>query len=111
MKNNTIKIINALLAATILTIVSGCSAVPQTKVHFVIGKTKFDGYFPKQFVATNIVARVNTNGLAEFTVGYLESKNDPDVIDKASAGRVSEINAYSTLINSGISTGLKIAAP
>ena len=99
-----------LLSLISLSLFAGCSAVPQSKIKFVIGNTKFDGYFPKQFVATNIVARVNTNGIAEFTVGYMESKNDPAVIDKAAAGQVAVINATSALISNGIQAGIQAAA-
>lgn len=72
---------------------AGCG-VPKTSMHFAIGGTAFTWRCPKQFVATNIAATVCTNGTATFTVGSVESKNDPDVIDKAAAGDVARIKAW-----------------
>ena len=86
----------------------GCG-VPRTNLNASIGNTKFQWGCPKQFVATNIVALVNSNGTASLTIGYVESKNDPAVIDKATAGDVARINALSSLVNSGLDTGIKAA--
>lgn len=80
------------LLCLVMTSLAGCG-VPRTRVNFNIGATHFTGTFPKQFVATNIVAEIDTNGLARFSVGYMESKNDAAVIDKAAAGDVARINA------------------
>ena len=91
MKNKSIILLTVLAIGTIAA-VSGCG-VPRTHLSVTIGKARFGWDCPKQFVATNIVAEINTNGTASFTVGYLESKNDAVVIDKAAAGDVARLNA------------------
>lgn len=91
-------------------LLTGCTGVPQTTVRFTIGNTQFKGTFPKQFTATNLVALVNTNGVASFTVGSISAVNDPVVIDKAAAGQVAQINAIGQVVSQLTSAAIQGAA-
>lgn len=95
--------------AILCTIVLAGCGVPKTSMHVRIGNTDFNWRCPKQFVATNITAMVNTNGTASFTVGSVESKNDPVVIDKAAAADVARIQAIGAEVRQGIADGIHAA--
>jgi hypothetical protein len=84
----------------IVALCAGCgSLVPANTVKIKTPRGSYKLAMPKQFEATNVLAKVETNGTFVISADYLSSKNDANVIDKASAGRVAELNAFGELVD------------
>lgn len=84
-------------------------SVPTTKVTVYLGghKASFEG--PKNTDATNIKFLCETNGTLQFSIDHLSATNDPVVIDKAAAGQVAIMGAYTTMASQLIADGAKVA--
>lgn len=88
------------LLIPILALASGCamftpsSPVPSTRINGAIGGIPFSLEAPKQVSAKGIELdmAVATNTF-RLRIAELSSLNDPQVIDKASAGRIAETKA------------------
>lgn len=90
---------------------AGCrSPVPANQISIKAPSGTYDVRTPKNVDIQKFEANVNTQGV--FTVKFEKwsSTNDPQVIDKASAGRVAEIQAYKDLVVTAVEKGMAGAA-
>lgn len=86
-----------------LALLSGCaSPVPANKINIVTPLGSYNIFTPKNVAIVKFKAAVDTNGVVEVTFDSWNSTNDPLVIDKAAAGQVSIINAWSSLLNQAV---------
>jgi hypothetical protein len=74
-----------------------------------IGKQTASWSCPKQFTATNIMFKVNTNGVATLSVGSVSSQNDPMVVDKSYAGQILLVKQWGDSAQQLIQTGAAAA--
>lgn len=92
----------------------GCSvfgpATPTTTLTMQIGKQKASWTCPKQFTATNIVFKVETNGSATLQVDAVSSLNDPAVVDKSYAGQALIVKQWGDTATQLIQVGAQVAA-
>lgn len=87
-----------LLILCVCVIVAGCSSpVPANKISIVAPSGKYEITTPKNVDITKFQATVNSNGTCSVTFDRWTSTNDPNVIDKATAGRVAEIQAMGNI--------------
>lgn len=109
-KRNNMK--NIALALTVCSLISaGCkSPVPANQISIKAPSGTYDIRTPKNVDIQKLEASVSTNGVFNVKVERWSSTNDPQVIDKSSAGRVAEINAYKDLIGSAVEKGVAGAA-
>lgn len=88
-----------MLAVVSVAVLAGCAMpVPSTRMVVKIGGTKFEWRCPKQFVGTNIVAEVSTNGVARFAIGSVASINEPAVVKSSYAGQALVIEKIDGLV-------------
>lgn len=90
-------------ALFLVTAVTGCqtSPVPSTKFTGSLGGQPFEFVGHKQTMAKGVklFMQHGTNTF-ELHIDELSSQNDPEVISKAAAGRVAELNAMGGLFQS-----------
>lgn len=108
------KKLNLLLALASIVLIAGCSGcaaltrqpVPATRISGTLGGAPFTLESPKQGEWTGVDLTMST-GVTNFHlhIDSVKAVNDPQVIDKASAGRVAEINAWKDLMATGIEKG------
>jgi hypothetical protein len=97
------KTLPLILTASLL---AGCSAfykspVPGTEIRGEIAGVPFSLNSPKQAEMHGVELFIQTaTNTFRLVIKDYESKNDPQVIDKASAGRVAEVNATFNGLNS-----------
>jgi hypothetical protein len=95
-------------------ILCGCSIlqhpVPANRITIKAPQGSYDISTPKNVSITNFLATVDTNGLLRISFASWVSVNDPMVIDKATAGQVATINAWSGLLNSAVEKAAEGAA-
>lgn len=87
----------------------GCMRVPANKINISAPSGTYNVETPKNVKITDFSASVTSNGVFTLNFGKWESTNDPQVIDKVSAGRVAEIKAYGELSERLLETGMKAA--
>lgn len=85
---------------------AGCrSPVPANQITIKAPSGDYRVATPKNVDITKFEATVNTQGVFSVKFDRWSSTNDPQVIDKASAGRVAEIQAYKDLIGTAVEAG------
>lgn len=83
---------------------SGCNGLrlPSNRISGQFGGVPFSIDSQKQLAIEGFAMSVtNSNMVATVKINKLSSTNDPQVIDKASAGRVAELQAIKGIIESG----------
>lgn len=98
--NSMIKYKSIIVALALCAGLTGCAnlnGVPGTKI--AVGGAS--GFFPKQFNATNVTITISQGGGTNFVfhADAMSSQNDPQVIDKSSAGQVAIVKAYMDGLN------------
>ena len=92
----------------------GCSIfnspVPANRITIKAPQGSYDILTPKNVNIEKFSATVQTNGVVNITFDSWNIVNDPMVIDKATAGQVATINAWSGLLNSAVSAAAAGAA-
>jgi len=92
----------------------GCSVlqhpVPANRITIKAPQGSYDILTPKNVSIQKFAASVDTNGVVHVTFDSWKSENDPLVIDKASAGQVATIGAWSGLLNSAVEKAAEGAA-
>lgn len=109
------KIRLAIIACSLISIaaLAGCSVfskpVPSSKLKGSLGGQSFSFENPKDTTLTNLSIKVGTNGTAEFSLGYLTSVNNSNVITAATQGQADTATAIGTQIINGVNAGAAIA--
>lgn len=103
------KVIIALTICS-LGLLTGCNSafptgVPGTKINLADGSS---GFFPKQFWASNLDVTISGTNV-HLHADVLKSENDPQVIDKSSAGTAAILNAAGN-VASGVTAAAVSAA-
>src|SRR5690349_17864280 len=94
------------LCVSLLFLCGGCSLlqspVPANHITIKTPMGSYDIQTPKNVTINKFAATVTSNGVVTVNFDNWSATNDPLVIDKASAGQVSVINAWSGLLNSAV---------
>lgn len=115
-KSNRVAEKLGLLLIVALTIpLSGCFKVPANRIDIQSPRGKYKVATPKDVEIKKFEATVDTNGSMTISFDSWKSNNDPQVIDKVSAGRVAEIKAVGDvgkqMLEKGIDLGKKAIVP
>lgn len=101
----------ASILALAAALTAGCrSPVPANQISIQAPSGTYNIRTPKNVDIQKLEASVTTNGIFSVKVDRWTSTNDPQVIDKASAGRVAEIQAYKDLVGTAVEKGMAGAA-
>lgn len=96
------------MALVALLFVAGCkSPVPANTIRIKSPRGDWSIATPKNVSIEGFRASVDTNGSCVIDFAKWTSTNDPEVIGKSYAGRVAEVNAWSTLVSGLVEAGAK----
>ena len=89
---------------------SGCvsSPVPASHLSGTIAGQKFVMDFPKNTTITNLTVKIETNGAASLTLGYLSAVNDSNVIGSSFAGQAGLVSAGADAFAKGVAAAAPI---
>jgi len=98
------------LAAGVFT---GCALfttpVPQTTVKGTIAGQPFSITSPKNITIKNLSASVDTNGVANLKIGFLQSENDSNVVSAAYSGQASIVKETGDAVLNAVNAGAVLA--
>lgn len=88
-------------------LITGCVAVPKTKISGSLGGQPFTLEAPKDGDLQGLELSAETNGSVHMHIDHLTVKMNPDVISQTASGQVQIINATGDVVAKGISAAIQ----